>query len=76
VRESDRSTWLEGELTWEGMASIVGRFGIGSFDAMIINLFLNSHFSAIITADKEIAYVIKALKPPGKFVIVPSKLDL
>ncbi len=76
VRGSDKSDWLENELTWEAMASIVGRFGIGSFDAMIINLFLNSHFSAIITADKEIAYVIESLKPDGKFVIVPSRLNL
>lgn len=76
IRESDKPKWLNTDLSWEDMASIVGQYGIGSFDAMIINLFLNSHFSAIITADKEIAYVIDSIKPSGKFVIVPDKLKI
>ncbi len=76
LRDEDSSEWLTGSLTWEGMTSIVGRFGIGSFDAMIINLFLNSNFAALITADREIAYVLNALKPSGKFVVVPDRLRI
>lgn len=76
LRGSDKEKWMLSELTWDDMASLVGKFGIGSFDAMIVNLFLNSHFSAIVTADRDIAYVVETLKPNGKFVIVPDKLDL
>ncbi len=76
LREDDKPDWLVGELTWPDMASIVGRFGIGSFDAMIINLFLNSSFVGLVTADREIAYVIECIKPDGKCVIVPDKLNL
>ena len=76
LRNTDQSDWLAGELKWEDMASIVGRFGVGSFDAMIINLFLNSKFSLMVTADRDLAYVIDTLKPGQKFVCVPDKLIL
>lgn len=76
LRNTDQSDWLAGELRWEDMASIVGRFGVGSFDAMIINLFLNSKFSLMVTADRDLAYVIEALKPEQKFVCVPDRLTL
>lgn len=76
LRHTDQSDWLAGELKWEDMASIVGRYGIGSFDAMIINLFINSKFSIIATADRDLAYVIDELKPENKFVCVPDKLML
>lgn len=74
LRGGENAEWLENNLSWEDMASIVGEYGIGSFDAMIINLFLNSHFSALITSDKEIAYVLAQIQPENKFVVVPDKL--
>lgn len=74
LRESDNIDWLVGDLSWDRMASIIGKFGIASFDAMIINLFLNSHFIALITADEEIANVIHNINPPGKFVVIPDSL--
>lgn len=55
-------------------SQIIGQYGIASSDAMIINLFLNSHFPAIITADGEIAYVVEKIAPLNKFVIIPDKL--
>ncbi len=76
LRNTDQSNWLAGELKWEDMVSIVGRFGVGSFDAMIINLFLNSKFSVMVTADRDLAYVIDTLKPEQKFVCLPDKLTL
>ncbi|OYZ21257.1 MAG: hypothetical protein B7Y39_09500 [Bdellovibrio sp. 28-41-41] len=76
LRNSDQSNWLAGELKWEDMASIVGRFGVGSFDAMIINLFLNSKFSMMVTADRDLVYVIEAMKPDDKFVCIPDRLTL
>lgn len=76
LRNTDQSDWLAGELKWEDMASIVGRFGVGSFDAMIINLFINSKFSMMVTADRDLVYVIEALKPERKFVCIPDRLTL
>lgn len=76
LRNDDASEWLDGDLTWEDAAPIVGRFGIGSFDAMIINLFINSKFAALIKSDREIAYVVNHLRPNNKFVVIPDKLQL
>lgn len=73
-REGDKEQLVSKKLLWEDMASIVGEFGVGSFDAMIINLFLNSNLSAIITTDKDIAYVIQKKSPEGKIVILPRGL--
>lgn len=76
LREGESKDWLENDLNWNSMTSLVGKFGLGSFDAMIVNLFLNSHFPAIITADKEIALIINQLKPIDKFVIIPESLNI
>jgi hypothetical protein len=76
LREEDQPDWLTGELSWSGAATLIGKFGIGSFDAMIVNLLLNSRFTGIVTADRDIAYAVDSLKPEGKYVIVPDSLDL
>ncbi len=76
LRGSDSKEWMTGPIDWKDVSLLVGKFGIGSFDAMIINLFLNSHFPAIVTADKEIAKVLNYLKPKDKFVFIPDKLIL
>jgi len=76
LRGSDQSDWISDDVTWEGMSTLVGRYGIGSFDAMIINLFMGSKFTAILTADREFAYVIDKIGKADKFVIVPDRLDL
>lgn len=44
-----------GPVEWQDMTDIVGNFGIGSSDAMIVNLFMSSHFEGIFTADLEMA---------------------
>ncbi len=75
LRGSDESEWLETALDWDDMASLVGEYGIGSSDAMITNLFLNSRFSSIVTADEGIAYVVSHRQPNGKFVIIPDSLN-
>lgn len=75
LRGSDQKKWMISPIEWPDMVKIVGNYGVGSFDAMIINLFLNSHFSSLITADREIAKVIKSLKPDNKFVFVPDQLQ-
>jgi hypothetical protein len=71
LRGSDSKDWMTGAIEWKDASLLVGDYGIGSFDAMIVNLFLNSHFQSLITADKEIARVVESLKPHGKVVFTP-----
>lgn len=70
LRGSDSKDWMTGPIDWKDASLLVGKFGIGSFDAMIINLFLNSHFPAIVTADKEIAKVINYYKQSEEYLVV------
>lgn len=65
-----------GPIDWKDMAAIVGNYGIGSFDAMIINLFLNSNYEGIITADKELAKVALKISDGAKYIFIPDKLEL
>lgn len=76
LRGSDAKEWMTGPIEWKDASSLVGNYGIGSFDAMIVNLFLNSHFPALITADKEIARTIQSKNPVDKFVFVPDRMAL
>lgn len=76
LRGSDTKNWLTGPVDWKDADALVGNYAVGSFDAMIVNLFLNSHFPALITADKEIARAVHDLAPSGKFVFVPDKLSI
>jgi predicted nucleic acid-binding protein len=71
LRGTDSKEWMTGPIEWKDASFLVGDYGIGSFDAMIINLFLNSHFQSLITADKELARVVESLKPHGKVVFTP-----
>lgn len=76
LRGSDTKSWLTGPVDWKDADALVGNYAVGSFDAMIINLFLNSHFPALITADKEIARAVRDLAPTGKLVFVPDQLKV
>ena len=76
LRGTEPRPWMTGPLDWKDVSSLVGNYGIGSFDAMIVNLFLNSHFPVLTTADKEIGRVVPILNSPRKFVFVPDRLSL
>lgn len=73
LRGTDARDWMTGPIEWQEMADIVGNFGIGSSDAMIVNLFMNSHFDGIFTADMEMARVISKISDGRKFVFVPDR---
>lgn len=76
TRTGESGDWLTQDLTWEDMVGYVGRFGIGSSDAMVLNLFLNSKFAGLLTADRDLAYAVDRLKPAGKFVILPDGISI
>jgi len=58
---------------WKDMADIIGRFGIGSADAMIVNFFLCSNFKLIVTGDEDVVYAVERLSNGTKFVLVDGK---
>jgi hypothetical protein len=76
TRTQDANNWVTSELKWSDMVNYVGKFGLGSFDSMILNLFMNSRFMGLVTADRHMAYAVNKLSQPRKFVIVPDKLEV
>jgi hypothetical protein len=53
------------------MVDIVGKFGVGSSDAMIINLFVESKLPLIVTSDRDVAKAVLGLNLPGKYILAP-----
>lgn len=74
--KGDKTLFMKEKPEWDDMERLMARYGLASFDAMILNLFLNSKFLGIITADKDIAYAMAYIKPEGKFAVIPDKLSL
>lgn len=72
TRGIESREYFESDPRWKGVADIMGRFGIGSADAMIINFFLCSKFSLIVTGDEDVAYVVERLSDGTKYVLVPE----
>jgi len=73
MRQTDKSPQISGDLSWEQMENLVSQYGIGVSDAMILNLYLNSTFSAIITADSDLVYVLEKVGPKNKIVLIPNR---
>lgn len=71
LRYSEDSTHLENELSWNDAVSIIEKTGIGSADAMIINLLIQSKYQLLASADSDIAFAMTKLKPDDKYLIVP-----
>jgi hypothetical protein len=59
--------------SWNEMTDVIGRFGIGSSDAMIVNFFLCSKFPLIVTGDEDVAYAVERLSNGSKFILVDDK---
>lgn len=74
VREGDKSPYLNSIPEWPQAISIMGRHGIASNDAMILNMFLCSKIPALLTADLELAQVTVKESKGQKRVFVPESL--
>ncbi len=74
LREGERSPQINGDISWEEMINLVSRFGIGVSDAMILNLFLNSNFRILATADTDIIYCMEKLKKNDRIILIPNSL--
>lgn len=72
TREIETKEFFDRHPSWENMLKIVGHSGIGSADAMIINLFQESKLPLLVTADKAVVkYVVLCTDNKEKFVLSP-----
>tara|TARA_B110001454_G_scaffold28073_1_gene27440 strand:+ start:32321 stop:32914 length:594 start_codon:yes stop_codon:yes gene_type:complete len=72
LRYSEDSAHLENGLSWNDAIAIVEKTGIGSADAMIVNLLTQSKYQFLASADSDIAFAMKKLSLRDKFVVVPQ----
>lgn len=73
MRSSDSKNLFRKELCWESMYRLAEESGMGSNDAMILNLLDSSIFPFVITMDFDLAYGVM-LSAPDKTALVPDNL--
>ncbi len=76
LRKNDITNYLVKEPEWFDAIKIIEKYGIGSSDSMIINMFMCTNFLILITSDKEIARIIEHLDIDNKFVLIPNGIKL
>jgi predicted nucleic acid-binding protein len=69
IREGEIHPLLTSIVSWDGVTEIMGKNGLGSADAMILNLLLSSKLELVATADGDIQYMANSLQSNGKFVL-------
>lgn len=72
VRDGDNSPHLESVPRWEDATMLMGKYGIASADAMILNMFLCSRIPVLLTADSEMAEVAELESSGAKFIFIPD----
>ncbi len=74
TRAIDEGPLFQSHPTWPDMLKLVGRFGIGSTDAMIINLYLKSNLALIVTTDNDVSETTLKLAAnhPNKFTLASN----
>ena len=75
TRAIESREYFDRDPSWKDMTDIIGRFGIGSSDAMIINFFLCSQFPLIVTGDEDVAYAVERLSGGKKFILIDKKVQ-
>jgi hypothetical protein len=71
TREIESKEFFDKHPSWENMIAILGESGIGSADAMILNLFQESKLPLLITADKAVRNTMLNSSFHGKFILSP-----
>lgn len=72
LRSGDNSPYLNTPPEWEKTIDLMGRYGIASSDAMILNMFLCSKIPVLLTSDFEMAQVLNKEAKGSKKVFVPD----
>jgi len=77
IREEEtkipESKLINEEVKWEEMIKVVGATGVGTSDAMIVNVFRCSKLPLLITTDFDVAYAVAGSKI-AKAVAIPDKM--
>lgn len=74
LREQDQSKYILTYPEWEDAVRLMSRHGLSSSDAMIINIFRSSVFTAILSSDSDIGISISQLNMPNKICILPDNV--
>lgn len=69
IRDQEEHPLLTSRVSWDGVDFLMGNYGIGSADAMIVNLLLSSKLDIVATADGDIQYLSEMLSENGKVVL-------
>ena len=68
-KEGEDHPLLTTKVSWRGMTQLMGNYGLGSADAMILNLLLSSKIEVVATGDSDIRYMADVLGEQGKYVL-------
>lgn len=72
IRSNDENDFMLTAPQWEQAVSLMGRYGIASSDAMILNMFLCSKIPILLTADLEMAEVANKESKGSKKIFLPD----
>ena len=72
TRAGEVSPHLDRFPNWENAVDLMERYGLASFDAMIVNMFLCSRIQLLLTADLEMADCVSKESKGFKLVFVPD----
>lgn len=72
LREDDQKNHLNEKPDWLNVTRLMGDYGVSSSDAMILNMFFVSKFSAIASSDRDIGFVVATEIAESKICIVPD----
>ncbi len=73
LRKEDQAQFIETAPEWEKAVNLMGSQGLSSSDAMIVNMFLSSNFTAILSSDTDVAIAIHKIAQPRKICFVPDE---
>lgn len=71
-RVGEERPYLDQIPTWDNAVDLMERYGLASFDAMIVNMFLCSKIPILLTADLEMAECVNKESKGSKLVFVPD----
>ncbi|MBI3534785.1 MAG: hypothetical protein HY072_04790 [Deltaproteobacteria bacterium] len=74
TREIESGEFFTSRPEWKDMVDVVGRTGIGSSDAMIVNMFLKSKFSLIVTTDYDVESAVHKIGENKHHVLAPPSM--
>lgn len=73
-RANETTPYLNQKVQWEDAVKLMGKYGIASADAMILNMFLSSNIPLLLTSDVEMAKCVLNEVRNDKSVFLPDSL--